>query len=166
MINNSLPHLYQLSSRIKMTLFFIILNLLVGVGIGLYYLGDTTYLSIKGTSEHFIGSEVFDEFEIPEKYPKPISQLLTTTHNHILSLTFIFTIIGCIFYLNSIIIGGIKILLIIEPFISVLTTFGGIWLLWFGYPLFIYLIIISGILMYTCFFIMVTIILYELLLKK
>ena len=158
--------LYQFPRKIKLILFGIIVNLTCGVSLGLFYVADTTHFSTSGTKEHFAGSEVNNEFDIPDKYPKPISELLTTTHNHILSLTFVFIIMGCIFYFSSIFSETIKSIIILEPFLSILTTFGGIWLVSFGYPLFVYLILLSGILMYICFFIMAGSILYELALKK
>ncbi|HJM84920.1 MAG TPA: hypothetical protein QGI69_06590, partial [Candidatus Marinimicrobia bacterium] len=104
-----------------------VLNLTVGVGIGLYYVSNTTHLSPEGTAEQFRGSSVDNNFDIPEKFPKPTSELLTTTHNHIISMTFIFFIMGGIFYFNSIITGFWKSFFIAEPFFSILATFGGIW---------------------------------------
>ena len=158
--------LQQLPAKIKLLLFFTVLNLTCGVSIGLYYVSNTTQLSPAGTTEHFGGSKIDTEFNIPEKYPKPVSELLITTHNHILSLTLIFLVIGGIFYFNSSITGGLKTFLIAEPFVSILTTFGGIWLIRFVHPAFSYLVIISGILMYGCYFTMAGVLLYELGLKK
>ena len=163
-LNNILLH--QLPAKLKLLLLLTVVNLTVGVGIGLYYVANTTELSPAGTAEHFSGSEIDTEFNIPEKYPKPISELLITTHNHILSLTLIFLVIGGIFYFNSTITGGLKTFLIAEPFISILTTFGGIWLIRFVHPTYVYLVIPSGILMYTCYFIMAGLLFYELGLKK
>ena len=158
--------LYQLPSKFKLLLLLTVINLTAGVGIGLYYVANTTQLSPEGTTEHFSGSEINEEFDIPEKYPKPISELLTTTHNHIISMTFIFFILGGIFYFNSIITGFWKSFIIAEPFISIITTFGGLWLMRFCHPAFVYLVIPSGILMYLCFFAMAGINIYELTLKK
>ena len=163
-LNNILLH--QLPAKFKLLLLLTVVNLTVGVGIGLYYVANTTELTPAGTTEHFSGSEIDAEFDIPEKYPKPVSELLTTTHNHILSLTLIFLVIGGIFYFNSIISGGMKTFLIAEPFISILITFGGIWLIRFVHSAFVYLVITSGILMYTCYFVMAGVLFYELGLKK
>ena len=157
--------LHQLPAKLKLLLLLTVVNLTVGVGIGLYYVANTTQLSPDGTTEHFSGSEVESDFDIPEKYPKPVSELLTTTHNHILSLTLIFLVIGGIFYFNTSISGRMKTFLIAEPFISIITTFGGIWLMRFVHPAFVYLVIPSGILMYGCYFIMAGVLLYELRLK-
>ena len=157
--------LYEFPNKLKLLCFLTVFNLTVGVGVGLYYVGYTTQYSSIGTSEHFAGSKVSDDFDIPDKYPKPISELLNTTHTHVISMTFIFLIIGGIFYFNSIITGSMKIIIIVEPFISIIATFGGIWLIRFIHSGFSYLVILSGILMYMSFFIMAITIFYELLVK-
>ena len=136
MDNISKIKLHQLPGVIKLLLMLTVLNLTVGVGIGLYYVSNTTHLSPEGTAEQFGGSSVNNNFDIPEKFPKPISELLTTTHNHIISMTFIFFIMGGIFYFNSIITGCWKSFFIAEPFFSILATFGGIWLIRFIHPSF------------------------------
>ena len=146
--------LYELPRKLKLLCFLTVFNITVGVGVGLYYVGYTTQYSPSGTSEHFAGSQVSDDFDIPDKYPKPFCELLNTTHTHVISMTFIFIITGGIFFFNSIITGSIKTLLIVEPFISIIVTFGGIWLVRFIHPGFSYLVILSGILMYLSFFIM------------
>ena len=166
MDNISKIKLYQLPRAIKLLLMLTVLNLTVGVGIGLYYVSNTTHLSPEGTAEQFRGSSVDNNFDIPEKFPKPISELLTTTHNHIISMTFIFFIMGGIFYFNSIITGCWKSFFIAEPFFSILATFGGIWLIRFIHSSFSYLVMVSGILMYLSFFIMAGTIIYELSRKK
>jgi hypothetical protein len=166
MDNISKIKLYQLPRAIKLLLMLTVLNLTVGVGIGLYYVSNTTHLSPEGTAEQFRGSSVDNNFDIPEKFPKPISELLTTTHNHIISMTFIFFIMGGIFYFNSIITGCWKSFFIAEPFFSILATFGGIWLIRFIHSSFSYLVMVSGILMYLSFFIMAGTIVYELSSKK
>ena len=158
--------LYEFPNKLKLLCFLTVFNITVGVGVGLYYVGYTTQYSSIGTSEHFAGSKVSDDFDIPDKYPKPISELLNTTHIHIISMTFIFLIIGGIFYFNSIITGSMKTILIIEPFISIIVTFGGIWLVRFIHPGFSYLVILSGILMYLSFIIMASTIFYELSIKS
>ena len=158
--------LYEFPNKLKLLCFLTVFNITVGVGVGLYYVGYTTQYSSIGTSEHFAGSKVSDDFDIPDKYPKPFSELLNTTHTHVISMTFIFLIIGGIFYFNSIITGSMKTILIIEPFISIIVTFGGILLVRFIHPGFSYLVILSGILMYLSFIIMASTIFYELSIKS
>jgi len=139
----------------------------IGVSIGLIYLSQTTSMTPKGTIERFNGSETKEvELDIPESYPKPISELLVSTHNHILGLSFIFFSVGLIFYFNSIIKGMLKTVLMVEPLISSIITFGSIWLIRFVDPAFVYLTFLSSILMYTGFYIIVSISLYELIFRK
>ena len=157
--------LYEFPKKLKLICFFTVFNITVGVSIGLYYVGYTTQFSSIGTSEHFAGSKVSDDFDIPNKYPKPISELLNTTHNHVISMTFIFIILGVIFFFNSIVTGILKTILMVEPFISIFITFGGIWMIRFVHPYFSYIVIFTSILMYLCFFIMALIIFYELAIK-
>ena len=65
----------------------------IGVATGLIYLSTTAGTKFSGIEEHYKGSPVKDEYDIPEKYPKTINNLLLTTHNHLLSLSIIiFTI--------------------------------------------------------------------------
>ena len=70
----------------------------IGVTIGLIYVQSTTNISAEGTVHRYAGSEAKDEFDIPEYYPKPKSDMLMTTHNHIISFAMIFGMIGLLFY--------------------------------------------------------------------
>ena len=151
------------SKNIKFLLISFLLTLTIGVTIGLIFVMDSTHLTPNGTIEHYNGSAPNDEFDIPEHYPKPIKEMLMTTHSHIISFGLIFLALCFIFSQNSIVFGSLKTFLIIEPFISIIATFGGIWLLRFVHSNFVYLIIASGILMYFSFYFMVFISLVDLL---
>ena len=165
MNNISKIKLHQLPKAIKLLLILTVLNLTAGVSIGLYYVADTTHLSPEGTTEQFRGSAVDNNFDIPEKFPKPISELIITTHNHIISMTFIFFIMGGIFYFNSIILGKLKLFLIIEPFISTILTFLSMWLMRYINESFVYILIPSSFIMYVCWYIMIFVCIYELAVK-
>ena len=71
--NISKIKLHQLPKRIKLLLMLTVLNLTVGVGVGLYYVANTTHLSPEGTTEQFRGSAVDNNFDIPEKFPNTLS---------------------------------------------------------------------------------------------
>ena len=160
-MNNSFS-LSTLDANIKrlLTLFIIVLS--IGVAIGLIYLSTTAGTKFSGIEEHYKGSPVKDEFDIPAKYPKTINNLLLTTHNHLLSLSMIFLCIGFIFSMSTFMNGKLKWFLIYEPFISILLTFGGIWGIRFINSNFLWIVSISGTLMYICYFIMTIICLWEL----
>jgi hypothetical protein len=78
-------------------------SLTIGMLIGLVYLYYISSYSHKKVVENFMGSEIENvEFEIHEKYPKPVSEIFITTHNNIIGFTLIFTFVGIIFSINSI----------------------------------------------------------------
>lgn len=125
--------------------------------------------SVEGTVERWNGSELSEEtgsFAIAEEYPKPAAEMLITTHNHLFGFAFIFLSIGLVFYFNSTLTGAIKKFLLIEPFISAVITFGSIWLMRFYHDSFVYLTVLSAIFLYSSYFIMYFVCIYELNIKK
>ena len=139
-----------------------------GVSIGIIYLYTTTSFSLNGTVEHYKGSPLQSEdlVGIPDKYAKPISELLLTTHNHFLGFAFIFFFICGLFYFNSVIKGYVKNFLMIEPFISTWITFASIWAIRYIHSEFVYLTFIAALLTYLSFFLLLVILVYELGFKK
>lgn len=141
--------------------------LTLGVSVGLVYLKFTTNMTSTGTVERYNGSVTdSDEFEIAEKYPKQINELLLTTHNHVITFSLIFFSLGLVFYFNSIIKGFWKNFLILEPFLSTIITFLSIWGIRYIDSIFVYVTIVSAILMYISFYVMSLVSLYELILKR
>lgn len=158
--------LYQLEKSLKLLLASFVFALSVGVAIGLAFLYYTTNYTPEGTITRFNGSQTVDEFEIPEQYPKPVSELLITTHNHIIGFSLIFISLGIIFYFNSIIAGWWKMFFMIEPFVSTVISFGAIWGIRYIDPAFVYVTVISAVLIYISYGVMAGVTLYELLFKK
>ncbi|MBC8198402.1 MAG: hypothetical protein H8E60_11025 [Candidatus Marinimicrobia bacterium] len=155
--------LSTLDIKLKRLLTLFIVVLTIGITTGLIYLSFTTGSKISGIEEHYKGSVIKYEFDIPEKYPKTVQNLLLTTHNHLLSLSIIFLIIGGIFsHSTSIKSDKLKSFLIYEPFFSIILTFGGIWGLRYLHPLFLWVIIISGTIMYSSFYFMALVSIFEL----
>ena len=140
--------------RSFLTMYLIILT--IGVSLGLYFVSHTTQMTPEGAVERFRGSagNTNDEFEIPESYPKPAGEMLTTTHNHVIGFSFIFFTTGLIFYFNTVIKGFWKKFFLTEPFVSILITFGSLWLMRYVHPSFIYLTIVSSLIMYLSFYVM------------
>ena len=165
-MNNIFPRLVDLPQNIKYFLAAFLLLMSLGVSLGLVYVYETTEMTSGGTEEHYTGSTSEDDIDIPEKYPKEFESMLLTTHTHLISFSFIFFFLGLIFYMNSTITGGWKTFIIIEPFISVLITFGSIWGVRYSSLIYSNYIILFGILTYLSFYLMVAMSLYELLVKK
>jgi hypothetical protein len=160
--------LYQLEKEIKNLLFNFLIVLSIGVAVGLVYLHYTTDFTPDGTITRISGSEInqAEEFDIPEYYPKPLSELLVTTHNHVITFSIIFLLLGGIFFFNSIITGFWKKFLMIEPFVSTLLSFSSIWAMRYIHKDFVYLTVISAVLIYLSFFIMAAVSIYELKFKR
>lgn len=161
-------YLYQLNKELKFFLSLFLVSLMVGVMIGLIYLFQTTSFSKELTSNRLVKTSEFieEDFGIDESAARSTGELLMTTHNHIIGFSFIFFSVGGIFYFNSIVKGFWKLFLIAEPFISTLISFGSMWGVRYLDENLIYLTIISAIFLYSAFFIMVFISLFELTLKR
>ena len=91
--------------------------------------------------------------------------MLTIVHTHILSMSFIFFLLGALVWLSKL-PKNLKLFLSVEPFISVLLTFGGIYFLWTGLLWMKYVVIFSGILMTLTFSISVILVLQQLAKKR
>jgi hypothetical protein len=78
-----------------------------------------------------------------------------------LSLSILFFITGFLLAMTSI-NHKLKMILIIEPFVSILLTFGGLYLVWFGVEWFRYVVILSGTAMTLAYSVGVIILLLQL----
>ena len=156
----------QQSREVKGLFVFFVLSLMIGVSIGLIYVASTTSLTPDNTAEHYRGSQTNDDFDIPEKYAKTLSGMLLTTHTHVISFSIIFFLLGILFSMTSMIQGPWKMVLLIEPFASFLLTFLSIWGLRYVSTYFSMTTIFFGILTYVSFYLISSIILYELLIYK
>lgn len=158
--------IFQFPKQLKFLIASLLLSLTFGVIIGLGFLYYTTSYSTTKAIERYNGSQLTNEFEIAENYPKPISEIFITTHNHIIAFTLIFTVVGFIFYFSSIPNSRLKNFLLIEPFISIIISFGSLWLIRFVNENFVYLMAVSSSFIYLSYFTMVSLILYEIFFKK
>jgi len=162
-------YLYQLEKSLKSSILTYLIVISCAVLVGLAYLSSTTNLSPTGTVTRFNGSDdssITGELDIKDSYAKPISEMLITTHNPIFGLSFLFFSIGLIFYFNSVLQKFWKKFFMMEPLISIIISFGSIWGMRFIDYKFVYLAIISSILMYSSFFIMTAVSMFELMFKK
>ena len=154
--------LNQLDKNLRIFIASYLIVLGIGVTTGLIYIYLTTSMTPSGTVEQYIGND--DDWE--PKLAKEFIDLISQAHTHIITFSFIFLSMGLIFIKNSIIKGTLKLFLIIEPFFSIIITFGGFFILRYVSSGFVYVIIISSTLMYLCFYIMMFISLYDLLIKN
>ena len=154
--------LNQLSRSLKFLTVAYLIVLGIGVTTGLIYVAATTSMTPSGAIEQYIGND--DDWE--PKQPKEFIDLVSQAHQHIVMFSFIFLSIGFIFNRNSIIKGPMTLFLMIEPFISIIVTFGGFFILRYLTPSFVYIIIVSSSLMYICFYIMLYVSLYDLFKKN
>jgi len=146
--------------RILLSAFIIVLT--IGVTLGLFYVMETTGVTPDGTIEQFNGSES-SSIDIPDKYAKRYSDMLLTTHNHIISFSIIFILLGFIFIHNSILSKRMTLFLVIEPFLATISTFGSLWLIRYCSPSFVWLTIVSSTLLYTSFYVIIIVSIYDLL---
>lgn len=161
-------NLCQLSKDLRIFLALFLFTLSIGVILGILFLYQTTSFDKTSTVERFseTGVNIEQDFGIDESNSRSTGEMLMTTHNHIIGFSFIFFFVGGIFYFNSSVRGFLKLFLITEPFVSIILSFGSMWGIRYIAEEMIYITMISASLIYSSFFIMVAISLYELLLKR
>ncbi|TDS16956.1 hypothetical protein DFQ03_1445 [Maribacter caenipelagi] len=159
--NGLLPELPK-SIRLFIGAFVIVLS--VGYFTGLLFVSETSTASVDGIEENYLGNESDENADVM-KFKKSERQMLTIIHTHILSMSFIFFLLGILVWLTKL-PTKLKVVLTVEPFLSVLLTFGGIYFLWSGITWFKYIVIVSGILMTTTYTVSAMIVLYQLTFSK
>lgn len=153
-----------LPKEIKALIIAFIIVLSVGFFTGLLFVEETSSANPNGIEEQYLGNESNEEAKIM-RFKKSDQEMLTLVHNHILSMSIIFFLVGGIVSVTKL-NKSLKLFLIIEPFISVVLTFGGLYLLWSGVFWMKYIVMISGILMTLTYSASVFIILKQLLQKR
>jgi len=151
--------LQTLDKNLKKILIYYLITLGVGFSLGVFYVYLNSEFSSSGMVEQYVGNN--DEWE--PKLPKTLQDLVSHTHEHITMFSIIFLSLGLIFLNNSTIKGFWKRFLMLEPFISIIITFGGFFMIRYVTTTFSYIIMISSLLMYICFYVMLIISLYELI---
>lgn len=153
----------NLPKAVKLFLGVFLVMLSIGYFTGLAFVAQTEASSPQGIGENYNGNEDQEDPQVL-KFKKSSREMLTIIHTHVLSISMIFFITGILLWGTE---GSVlwKKILSIEPFISVLVTFGGIYLIWMGYMWVSYLVLISGILM-TLSYIAAVIFIFNDLLRK
>ncbi|MFN0729499.1 hypothetical protein [Polaribacter gochangensis] len=154
----------QFPKEVKGLIIAFIITLSIGFYAGIRFVDETSNSNPTGIEERYLGNEN-DEDATVMKFKKSNQEVMTLVHNHILSLSVIFFLLGGIVATTRI-NKKLKAFLMIEPFVSILCTFGGIYFMWAGILWMKYVIMISGILMTISFTASVFFILKGLLIKK
>ncbi len=142
--------------------FVIVLS--IGYYTGLLFVSETNSTHPNGIEETYLGNEQDEEAEVMI-FKKSDREMLTIVHTHILSMSFIFFLLGCLIAITSL-SKKLKVFLMVEPFISVLLTFGGLYFLWQGISWMKYVVMVSGILMTFSFSLGAFLVLFQLIKKK
>ncbi|MDX1328432.1 MAG: hypothetical protein R3299_12070 [Arenibacter sp.] len=153
----------NLPSGIKWFIGCFVLVLSIGYYTGLLFVYETSSTNSTGLVENYLGNEEDEEAEIM-KFKKGDREMLTIIHTHILSMSLIFFLLGILVWITKL-PHKLKLFLTIEPFISVLLTFGGIYLMWSGWLWMKYVVMLSGFLMTLTFSVAALLVVFQLFLK-
>jgi hypothetical protein len=133
----------QFSKEIRLLITAFVITLNIGFFTGLNFVNETSTFQPDGIETNYLGNENVENAEVM-KFKKPKREILTVVHNHILSMSIIFFLLGGLLSFTTI-NEKLKSVLILEPFVSIILTFGGIYVLWTGVLWFKYIIMVSGI---------------------
>jgi len=134
--------LIKLPKEIKLLITVFIITLNIGFFTGISFVKITSTFESKGVESNYLGNEDDENAEVMQ-FKKSKKEILTLIHNHILSLSIIFFLLGGILSLTSV-NTRLKRILMFEPFVSIVLTFGGIYILWNGVLWFKYITMLSG----------------------
>lgn len=141
--------LQQLSKELKLLVACFVVTLSIGFYTGISFVRSTTHNTPQGIQERYLGNEEDEDAEVM-LFKKPEAEIKTTIHSHLLSLSVIFFLTGLLVAMTNY-SDKFRLFLMIEPFFSLVFTFGGIYFMWLGYLWVKYVVMFSGILMTVCY---------------
>ncbi|MBT8252401.1 MAG: hypothetical protein HKN00_06835 [Flavobacteriaceae bacterium] len=151
--------LKDLGSDVKFLIVAFLVVLSIGFYSGILFVDHTTSSSPNGIVENYLGNEQ-DENASIMKFRKSEREMLSLIHGHVLSMALIFFALG--FLVSMAELNKFwKRFLILEPFFSIVLTFGGMYLLWKGMNWMTYIIMLSGIVMTMVYTASVIIVLWQ-----
>lgn len=156
--------IYTFPKELKMLIVAFVIVLSAGFFTGLLFVNETSSASPTGIQEQYLGNEDTEAI-LEMKFKKTDKHMLNIVHSHILSMALIFFLLGLILSTTQL-NYKLKVFLMVEPFISVILTFGGIYLLWKGITWMKYIVMVSGTFMTLSYTWSTFIILKQLLLPK
>ena len=157
-------YIFLLPKEIKVLISVFIIVLSIGFFSGLLFVGETSSVNPNGIEEQYLGNEHDEDAEVM-KFKKSDQEMLSIVHSHILSMSLIFFVLGLIVSITKL-KQRVKIFLMVEPLLSVLLTFGGLYFMWTGVIWMKYIVMFSGTLMTLSFLLSVVIILKQLFEKS
>lgn len=156
--------IYTFPKELKLLIGTFVIILSIGFYSGLLFVGETSSARPSGIEEQYLGNEADESVDVM-KFKKSEQEMLTLVHNHILSMAIIFFLVGLILSTTQL-AQKLKLFLMIEPLLSVVLTFGGIYFLWTGILWMKYIVMISGFFMTISYTLSIAIILWQLFQKK
>lgn len=159
---DGLIHTFPKHVKLFIAAFVVVLS--VGYITGLLFVRQTDSTTPNGIEENYRGNEADAEATVM-KFEKGEREMLTILHTHILSISFIFFFLGGLVSITSL-PKKLKSFLMVEPFFSIVFTFGGIYFMWKGISWMKYIVMISGMLMTTVFVLSAGLVLFQLLKRK
>ena len=153
--------IYTLAREIKIFIGAFIIVLSISFHTGLLFVCETSSANPNGIEEQYLGNEE-DENATIMRFKKSDKEMLSLVHSHVLSMSILFFLVGLLISITKLAMR-FKLFLIIEPFVSVILTFGGLYLLWKGVLWMKYVVMFSGMLMTLTFTLSILIILRQLL---
>jgi hypothetical protein len=156
--------IHTLPNYVKQFIAAFVIVLSIGYYTGLQFVRQTESDSPSGMVENYLGNEDLEEVAVM-KFKKGEYEMLTLLHSHVLSISFIFFFLGGLIAITSL-PKKLKAFLMIEPFVSIIFTFGGIYLLWKGILWMKWVVLISGILMTAVYIVGALVVLIQLLKRK
>lgn len=156
--------IYQLSGHLKLLIVVFLIVLSIGFFTGLSFVYETSSFNSVGIEENYLGNENDEDANIM-KFKKSRREMLSIIHSHMLSMSMIFFVLGLLLSIAKL-PKKLKLFLMIEPLISVLLTFGGLYFLWLELLWMKYVVMVSGVFMVLTFFVAVTVLLTQCLPKR
>lgn len=141
--------------------FLVVLS--IGFFTGIQFVDNSTNNTPQGVQENYLGNENDMDTEVM-KFKKTEKEMLNIIHAHILSMSLIFFVLGGLVFLTEI-NSKVKKFLMMEPMLSVLFTFGGIYFMWQGIFWMKYVVMVSGMLMTFSFLASVVLVFWGLMKK-
>lgn len=134
---------------------------LAGYTVSLAFVYHTTGMTPGGVANRYRGTDP-SAASGAMTFPKSLAEMLTNTHNHVLSMAAIFAFSGVALALCSRPSERLRRVLIAEPFAAIFTSFSAMWLMRYADARFAWLLMASSGLLAVTFYLQCWFILREL----